>query len=253
MTTSLKAQPIATALVDLRTFPEIASIQSDDPRDFAALSDTAATDFVRVYGEGRRCAVHIDRGASTLMVAHVDCVQPPSGTTFFRGSRMWNPVIDDRLGVCLGLRILPRLGIHVDLLLTTDEEVGQSTAALFRPTSKQHNWLFSFDRGGEDVVAYQYDCDAFREKLHEAGFTLGIGSSSCIVMLEHLGVLGANLGNGMAAYHSPDAYCDLEQLGRQLERFAKFHHANQAARLPLSLALPGQRNCRRRAVRKAQR
>ncbi len=48
------------------------------------------------------------------------------------------------------------MGINVDVLLTTGEEMGQSSAAYFDPGEKKYNWMFQFDRGGTDVVTYDY-------------------------------------------------------------------------------------------------
>jgi len=40
------------------------------------------------------------------------------------------------------------MGLPVDLLLTTGEERGESSAAVFR-TRKTYKWIFSFDRLGD--------------------------------------------------------------------------------------------------------
>ncbi|MCP6726064.1 hypothetical protein NL526_28810, partial [Klebsiella pneumoniae] len=66
---------------------------------------------------------------------------------------------DDRLGLYYIMEILPSLGINVDVLLTTDEEIGQSSASEFKKAEgKQYNWMFMFDRHGYgNVVMYQYE------------------------------------------------------------------------------------------------
>ena len=137
--------------------------------------------------------------------------------------------------VYLGLEVFPAMGLPVDLLLTTGEERGESSAAVFR-TRKQYKWIFSFDRMGDDVVCYQYECSALTNLLRGAGFRIGVGTYSCISELEHLGCCGINFGCGMFDYHTDGAYCDLPMLGAQLERFAQFYGLN-AARNLLNLAL----------------
>jgi hypothetical protein len=156
------------------------------------------------------------------MVAHVDTVLDPRRVAEIVGGRLYHNAIDNRLGVCLGLEVLPAMGIQVDLLLTTGEEEGQSTAALFQAL-KQYRWMFSFDRRAEDVVCYQYECGPLTQTLNACGFRVGSGTYSCIAELQHLGCCGMNFGCGMFDYHGARAYCDLAMLDRQLKRFAGFY------------------------------
>ncbi len=176
----------------------------------------------RVFGTASRTACLIPRGSPVLMVAHVDTVLEPHCAAEIRGNRLYHTGLDNRLGVYLGLEVLPAMGLNVDLLLTTDEEAGCSTAALLR-TRKQYNWMFSFDRTGADVVCYQYDCAPLTLILNGCGFRVGAGTYSCIAELRHLRCCGMNFGCGMFDYHGAGAYCDLGMLNRQLKRFAAFY------------------------------
>ena len=210
---------------DLDAFMRIASLRSSDPEVFARRNrhgPVAGPTFYKKFGESPHCACLIQRNSPILMVAHVDTVTDPMRKAHIDGGRLYHNAMDNRLGVYLGLEVLPAMGLHTDLLLTTDEEHGHSTASLAN-TRKQYSWIFSFDRKGDDVVCYQYDNPYLTEILEGAGFAVGEGSYSCIAELEHLGCCGVNFGNGMADYHSDQAYCDLAQLNRQLKRFTDFY------------------------------
>jgi hypothetical protein len=172
------------------------------------------------------------------MVAHVDTVLEPRKAAEIFPDRLYHNAIDNRLGVYLGLAVFPAMGINVDLLLTSGEESGASTAAMFRPRT-QYRWMFSFDRGGDDVVCYQYECASLAMALQLAGFTVSEGSYSCIAELEHLGCCGMNFGCGMFNYHSEDAFCDLAMLEGQLRRFTAFYNLYAGLHLPHRRALEG--------------
>lgn len=218
----------------LSRFQRIAGLRSNQPEEFAGLSRhgrIAGKPRYKTFGGGARTACLIERGSPTLMVAHVDTVCTPYWAAEIAGGRLFHNALDDRLGVYLGLEVLPAMGVRTDLLLTTGEEEGRSTAALFR-TRKRYNWMFSFDRQGEDVVCYQYACAALAGIFQEAGFTVGDGTYSCIAELEHLGCCGMNFGCGMFDCHDEGAFCDLAMLGRQLTRFASFYRKYSRVLLP---------------------
>jgi len=150
-------------------FERIATVRSQDPRVFGGLDRSGRRGRengfprCREYGEACRSACLIDRNSPVLM---------PGKKAGIRGDRLYHNAVDNRLGVYLGMELLPSLGIGVDLLLTTGEEEGYSTAALFR-TRKRYHWMFSFDRKGEDVVLYQYERPSLVATLREAGFAVG--------------------------------------------------------------------------------
>jgi len=136
--------------------------------------------------------------------------------------RVYSPVLDDRLGVYIITDVLPKLGLKYDILLTDDEEIGQSTAQFFS-TEKKYNWMFQFDRKGNDAVVYDYDTIDWKDAV-KTHFKLGIGSFSDICELEHLGCCGINIGTCYDDYHSKLAYANLTQLEVQIKAFAKFYH-----------------------------
>ena len=233
----------------------------------ASLCDMPQDEVLRLPGfalwkteSGRQYAFR-DNGGSVLAVAHTDVVKRWSRVAYEWGYKDGKqgvtgvvpeveekPVItqqnrrsvesmalDDRLGVYLITEVLPALGIVVDVLLTDEEESGSSTADLFvLPEGKQYNWVFSFDRGGIDVVMYQYeDFDSdWAEFFRPFGIKLGRGSFSCITELERLGVKAFNFGCGYHAQHTAACYANLKEVRGCMERFAKFFAKYKDTHMP---------------------
>src|ERR1700754_3651831 len=89
--------------------------------------------------------IYKDNGAKILAVAHLDTVQSVDANWTFdsavlgsnqaKQEYIWNAQLDDRLGVYTILDLLPSiLGDDAyDILLTTDEESGATTAEWFDP------------------------------------------------------------------------------------------------------------------------
>ena len=185
--------------------------------------------------DGRERFLHYrDNGSDVLAVAHLDSVQRDGTCTVVptgAGPLAVSGTLDDRLGAYVILDLLPRLGVTTDWLLTTDEELGESTAAAF-DTDKDYHWMFQFDRGGTDVVLYDYERPELLELVEASGAKVGTGSFSDICELEHLGCAGFNWGVGYRDYHSPRAHVWLEDTFRMVSRFLRFHAANRSTALP---------------------
>ena len=176
-----------------------------------------------------RFSVYIDRGGSTLAVAHVDTVNERERESYHFALSddkrlVFCPRLDDRLGVYVALELLPSLGITSDVLLTTGEEVLRSSAREWEPR-KAYNWVYQFDRHGNDTVLYQYDSPELRELLTGFGFKVGKGSYSDICELGRLGVAGFNFGCGYWDEHSIGACADMGMLRAQVGRFVHFWRA----------------------------
>jgi hypothetical protein len=183
-----------------------------------------------------------DNGASVLAVAHLDTVvghaarrcvfaETASGTVCHSGA------LDDRLGAYTILHLLPALGINVDILLTTGEESGMSTAEFFEANAdKEYDWVIEFDRGGMDVVMYQYDDKETAELVRKSGARVGQGSFSDIAYLEHLEVKCFNWGTGYTGpghnYHSARAHVWLDDYFLMVAYFLNFHADNAGVYLP---------------------
>lgn len=175
-----------------------------------------------------------DNGSPVLFVAHLDHVQDDGTCTITTTNGeliALSGALDDRLGAYVGLELLPKLGITVDILLTTNEERGASTARDF-VTDKSYNWMIEFDRGGTDVVMYQYETMEYRALVRESGAQVGNGSYSDIADLEDLGCAGFNWGVGYYDYHSKRSHAWLEDTFRMVAKFLKFYASNAATYLP---------------------
>ncbi len=171
---------------------------------------------------------HVDNGADVLAVAHLDHVQPDATAHVVdtaAGPLAVSGALDDRLGAYVILELLPRLGVVCDWLLTTDEEIGGSTADEF-DTLKPYDWIIEFDRGGTDVVLYQYETTELVELVEAAGADVGIGSYSDICSLDHLGCAALNWGVGYADYHSAKSHAWLNDTFRMVARYLRFHRDN---------------------------
>lgn len=169
-----------------------------------------------------------DNNSKILAVAHLDTVQQDSHSAMAKLSGetlVFNPRLDDRLGVYTILSVLPKLGVNTDVLLTENEERGRSTAGYFQ-TEKKYNWIVEFDRRGDDVVTYVYDW----EKVVGRFFDIGMGSFSDISELEHLGCKALNVGIGYHDEHSKRAYFVIEEYLAQIERFVGFYGKYQDKR-----------------------
>lgn len=187
----------------------------------------------------KRFFYYQDNGSDILAVAHLDSVQADGIcqiTETAAGLLATSGTLDDRLGVYVILELLPKLGITCDWLLTTDEEIGQSTAEDF-DTTKKYNWMFQFDRGGTDVVMYEYEDPQLCDLVEDCGARVGVGSFSDICLLTHLGCVGFNWGVGYEDYHSARSHAWLEDTFRMVARFVKFYEANDTLSLPYEEAV----------------
>ncbi len=177
-----------------------------------------------------------------LAVAHLDYVadnksfkilhdvkfQDQDDTAILNGS------LDDRLGVYIITSLLPAMGLNYDILLTEGEEIGRSTAVHFE-TDKKYNWMFSFDRRGEDVVMYQYDNAESAILLNQYGFKHDYGSFSDICFLDSLGCIGFNFGTGYYNEHSKDHFASVNVVSRQIGKFVKFFNDNKDIKMPFEV------------------
>jgi hypothetical protein len=182
--------------------------------------------------------LHKDNGSSILAVAHLDTVMPHSGRTanFVQtqaGEVVYSGALDDRLGAYIILDLLPKLGIQYDILLTVGEESGKTTAQYFEvPEGKEYNWMIEFDRGGTDVVLYQYEDKETMDLVRASGARVGDGIFSDISYMDQVGVKGINWGVGYRDYHGPRSHAYLQDTFDMVSRFRRFHAANHDVLLP---------------------
>lgn len=204
-----------------------------DEEDFAAAFDLATyatpTPLGGFYAHG-------DRGADVLAVAHLDTVAVRSTrrarfTDSQAGPVVFSRALDDRLGAYVILDLLPKLGITTDILLTVGEERGESTAQHYEP-DREYDWMIEFDRGGTDVVMYQYEDQYLSLLVEAAGARVGDGSFSDIAFMEHLGCKGFNWGVGYREYHTARAHAFLNDTFEMVGQFLTFHEQNEGIYLP---------------------
>ncbi len=201
--------------------------------------DFAATFGMQTVPVGNGSFYHFrDNGASVLAVAHLDTVAGPGQraarfTTSEAGPVVFSRALDDRLGAYIILELLPALGITYDWLLTTDEETGQSTAQHFTAL-KDYDWIIEFDRGGTDVVMYQYDNEDTRLAVKMAGARVGEGIFTDICYLDHLGVKGFNWGTGYRDYHSARSHAFLNDTFDMVGKYLRFHALHAGTAMPHS-------------------
>ncbi len=170
----------------------------------------------------------IDNGADILAVAHLDSVQSPKEPRvgyYYNKTSVYSETVDDRVGVYVILDLLPLLGVKADVLLTTGEERGNSSARSFKlPEGKKYKWLFQFDRAGTDLVMYQYETPALKKMMEEEyDYEVGIGSYSDICDLYHLGAKAFNIGTAYYNNHGANAVVVIGELIDQVSRFMKFY------------------------------
>ena len=183
-----------------------------------------------------------DNGSDILGVGHLDTVEchrnigTPEGLAAHQQAmdlarhRQTGPQLDDRLGVWAMLSVLPE-HMEFDVLLTDNEEIGQSTAAEFTPPSgKQYNWVFELDRRGDGCVLYQYGSKKWNKALHKAGFRINRGSFSDIGYLDHLGVQCVNIGIGYQNEHTLRCDWDINVTRAQIEKLIAFYQRNRDKR-----------------------
>jgi len=165
-------------------------------------------------------------GSPILGVAHCDYVESAWSfpTPFDNGSKIRAGQVDDRVGVWLLLDVLPTIpGMPAfDVLLTTDEEIGQSSAQEVEEDLR-YNWTFQFDRRGTDFVDYDLANSKFLTAFQNAtGIPFARGSFSDICYLPKSCGSRVNIGTGYHREHSPNAWVDLAECADQVERFVRF-------------------------------
>ena len=182
--------------------------------------------------------LYVDRGASILAVAHMDTVADPD--SYYKGNSVFkNRVsieqvgfddyditsikLDDRLGVFMIMDVLPYLGLRYDILLTTGEEIGLSTARYFE-TKKNYNWMFELDRRDfGTAVMYQYDSKELRQALQGSSYRIETGSFSDISELDFLGCVGINFGVGYRDEHTDGCYTRTSWMNVVVNMFVDFY------------------------------
>jgi len=170
---------------------------------------------------GLRQYWHIKSGEKILLVAHIDTVLRPTKPRF-KKKRIKARGLDDRLGVYMAMSILSEMSDVVDVLITDDEEIGQSTASMV-PTEDLagYNCIIELDRAGTDFVHYDLAdddlIDAYTEFADE-----GFGFGSDIGHLKSPSCGCINVGIGYYKQHAKDSYAKTEDFVKAYHDVKKF-------------------------------
>ena len=195
--------------------------------------------FRALGGDPKKRYIFIDNGARVCVTAHLDvsaAVPANALNIYFEDERyILSSALDDRLGVYIAMEKLPACGIVTDVLLTLDEERGQSTARKFLADvapaiSSRWNWIAAFDRAGSDAVTYDLDSEYFLEALNWCKFTIGRGTYSDPVEFEPLGICAVNVGVGYHSQHSIGCWCDKKELRANFSKFVRFFRSYESQR-----------------------
>jgi hypothetical protein len=170
-----------------------------------------------------------DHGSNILAVAHLDTVvaDDKRRVTYHDtedGLVIQSGCLDDRLGAYIILELLPAVGLQFDILLTVGEESGMSTAGGFVvPEGKEYDWIIEFDRGGMDVVTYDYEDAELVDRIESVGAVHAPGIFSDISYMEHVGVKAMNWGVAYHDYHGPNGYAYIDETLTMVDLFLDFH------------------------------
>jgi len=161
-------------------------------------------------------------------VAHLDSVSNDLHFVTVESNEdvvIFNEQLDDRLGAYIILDVLPKYGIKCDILLTTGEESGWSTAQGFI-SPRDYNWMFQFDRSGTDVVTYDFTCDELTKRIEAIGVSQNYGLFSDICDLEHLGCKGMNWGTGYYDNHTQKSNAVVSHIEQMILKFVMFYYTS---------------------------
>ena len=146
--------------------------------------------------------------------------------------------LDDRLGVAIILDILPHFmpEFAYDILLTDDEETGNSTARDFSQDYLaggewgeyidsrliNYQFIFEFDRMGVDAATYDYGSSKASTLLSDTGWEESQGSFTDICDLDSFDLWACNFGCGYHNQHTRGCSVDLRELYINLLKFSYF-------------------------------
>jgi len=169
--------------------------------------------------DGKQVAWHIKRGGKVLLVAHIDTVHEPKIHKITKKTIIAQG-LDDRLGVFMAMALMNARD-DVDVLITDDEEVGKSSAALIPTEDLNYNCIIGLDRGGMDFVDYDLADDDLIDAYSEFA-EFGYGSFSDICFLNDPPCGCINVGIGYQKAHSKDSYAKIADIKQSYKNVCKF-------------------------------
>lgn len=189
----------------------------------------------------------IDNKSDILFVAHLDKAYGSLAREIFafyeakNGEHIiHNGNLDDRIGAFIGHYLLPtQFGIKFDVLFTTNEESGGSTASDFQKDwltlpaeqRKKYKWGVEFDRHGIEPVMYQFEDAQLKDRI-EKHIKTTQGSFSDIACLDQMGCKFINWSTGYYSEHTPRHYAVLEHTITVVEAFVNFYEEFKDTHMP---------------------
>lgn len=203
-------------------------------RDIVLRLNAAPADAMRFETTGYVVKI-TDIDNQPLGVAHLDTVKQWKYSPVF-GTRIYNPALDDRLGVFTLMYYLPKYyGIRMNILLTDDEEIGKSTAKNFvndfvLTLYQRFPYIVEFDRHGTNHVAlYQY-ADNYWSKYVKDAMRVEAVVPGLVSDISYMGALGTKAMNVAIGYydeHGDQCYADLIEYYEQIRKFAAFYDTSK--------------------------
>ena len=206
--------------MDIKKLEKVCGMPDDE---FLSMGTSLMTDNV---------LVHMSRGSSVLGIAHVDTDHKPGQFYHCKETRrLWSPTLDNRLGVHILLNELRVYGVELDILLTSQDDRGYSTASdYFGPD--EYNWMVSFNLRGSGVSMHQYHREEMaRILLNYSLLARDTDEFPDIAELWFLGILGFDIGNGIVG-QGRDTSVLLRVADRQVRRFVRFYREYKDKILP---------------------
>lgn len=185
----------------------------EDFRDYSAYGNDHTKRFIFIPPRSNERLI-------TLAVAHLDTVQSPRLDEYDDTLEVWSGAgFDDRSGLYACMKLYQQRD-NVAVLLTDNEETGQTTAQWaseplerWMAHTKQYiSLMIEFDRAENDFVFYEYYSGDINTIMSRLGVSSGVGSYSDICWLQDLDVCGINLGIGYINAHSTMSYQSMPQL-----------------------------------------
>lgn len=189
--------------------------------------------------------IYAPRGGKVLAVVHTDVSGGDryAQATWHRGEGgllLRSKALDDRLGLYMLLQLCNFN--NFDILLTTDEEIGNSSAADFVDDFKdkvQYNWLFQIDRRRTaadkfrpTAVMYEYETPEYRKLLEDAGIACEQGSFSDICSMEDLNVAGFNFSATYQNEHSENCHAYWSDVQTMIPTISSFITQHEDRKMP---------------------
>lgn len=165
-----------------------------------------------------------EKPAKHLLVAHLDAVTDLDNKTYIKKDVLMNKGLDDRLGLYTCLYLQAKYQCF-DILLTDNEETGQSTAQHF--SCPDYNFIIEFDKAGiEEFVMYDTSDDLGEAIIESTGYIEGFGSYSDIADIS-TDTASVNWCICYREYHTKNSHVLISEYMQSISDFELFFSENK--------------------------